>query len=303
MVFQATLLGISSSIPLKDRNHSCLAVKFDGEVILFDAGEGVQQQLMRSKVSNMEIDKIFISHFHADHFLGLPGLLATMSLHKREDPVVIYGPRGVEQRITKLLEIYEIQTVYPIKYQELSNGLVCDTKEYQVFARRVKHLLETYAFVFKEKDKVGKFLKAKAVALGIPEGPMYSQLQDGKTIEFKGKKIHPKDVMDLDSIKHGKSLGYVVDCFDKDYDTFLENVDVLFHEAMFMKKDIALARKNFHSVTDNVGKVAKNAKVKKLIIFNFSARYTDLNALLHEVQSTYPDAELGEELKTYKLKD
>ena len=303
MVFQATILGISSSIPLKDRNHTCLAIKYDGEVILFDAGEGVQQQLMRCKVSNMEINKIFITHFHADHFLGLPGLLATMSLHKREYPLIIFGPNGVQKRISKLLELYEIQPSYEIKYQELSNGIVYENKEYQILARRVKHLLETYAFVFKEKDKVGKFLKEKALALGIPEGPLYSELKEGKTIKFEGRKITPEEVMDYGSVKRGKSLGYIVDCYDHHYEDFLQNIYVLFHEAMFMKKDLLQAKKTKHSVTEDVGKIASNAKVKKLILFNFSARYNDLNPLLYEVQSYYPDAELGEELKTYKIKD
>jgi len=303
MVFSATILGISSSIPLKDRNHTSLAVKYEGEVILFDAGEGIQQQLMRAKLSYMDVDKIFITHFHADHFLGLPGLLATMSLHKREHPITIYGPNGVHKRIQKLLELFEIQTIYDIHYEELKTGIVCDTKEYQIIARRVKHLLETYAFVFKEKDKVGRFMKEKALALGIPEGPLYSELKEGKTIKFEGRKITPEEVMDFGSVKRGKSLGYVVDCFDFGYENFLENVDILFHESMFMKRDILQAKKTRHSITTNVAEIAKNARVKRLILLNFSARYNDLNEVLHEVQSIYPDAELGEELKTYKLKD
>ena len=303
MVFQATILGISSSIPLKDRNHTSLAIKFGGEVILFDAGEGIQQQLMKTKISYMEIEKIFITHFHADHFLGLPGLLATMSLHKREHPITIYGPVGIKQRVNKILELFEIQTLYEIKYEELKNGIVCDTKEYLIFARRVKHMLENYAFVFKEKDKVGRFQKEKAIALGIPEGPLYSELKEGKTIKCGGRKITPEEVMDFGSVKRGKSLAYVVDCFDFGYEDFIENVDILFHEAMFMKKDLLLAKKTKHSITTNVGEVAKNAHVRRLILFNFSARYTDLDSLVYEVQSIYPDAELGEELKTYKLKD
>ncbi|PIU22066.1 MAG: hypothetical protein COT14_03660 [Candidatus Diapherotrites archaeon CG08_land_8_20_14_0_20_30_16] len=301
MVFDATLLGISSSTPLKNRNHTSLAVKYDGEVILFDAGESVQQQLMKVKISYMAITKIFITHFHADHFLGLPGLLATMSLHKREEPLTIYGPNGVEKRVRTILEFFEIQTVYDLKFVELHNGIICDTKEYQIIARGVKHLLPNFAFVFKEKDSVGKFLKEKALALGIPEGPLYSQLKDGKAILWKGRKISPDEVMDYKTIKRGKSLAYVVDCFDANYEDFLENVDVLFHESAFMKKDLLQAKKTRHSVTINVAEIAKNAKVKKLVLINFSPRYDDLNTLLHEVQSIYPDAELGQELKTYNL--
>lgn len=303
MVLQATVLGISSSIPLKDRNHTSLAIKYDGEVILFDCGEGLQQRLMKAKISNMEVDKIFITHFHADHFLGLPGLLATMSLHKRSNPITIYGPNGIEKRVKTLLSIYEIQTVYDIKYHELHEGIVCDTKEYTISAKRVKHLLETYAFVFKEKDKVGKFIKEKAIALGIPEGPLYSELKEGKSVKYKGNVIKPEDVMDYSNVKKGKTIAYVVDCFDFGYIDFIKDVDILFHESMFMKKDLLLAKKTRHSITTNVAEIAKDAKVKRLVIFNFSARYTELDEVLHEVQTIYPDAELAEELKTYKLKD
>lgn len=300
-MFQATLMGISSSIPLKNRDQTSLAIKYGGEVILFDAGEGLQQRMMKAKISYMEVSKIFITHFHADHFLGLPGLLATMSLHKRETPVTIFGPKGVEQKINNMLNVFEISTVYKINYVELKNGVVFEDKDYMVEARLVRHSLETYALVFREKDRVGKFIKEKALALGIPEGPLYSELKNGNTIRYGGKEIKPEQVVDYSVVKKGKSIGYVVDCFDSRYVDFISNVDILFHEAMFMKKDLSNAKKTLHSVTTKVGEIAKNAKVKRLIIMNFSARYTDLNAVLYEVQKMYPDAELGEELKTYKL--
>lgn len=302
-MLQATLMGISSSIPLKDRNHTSLAIKYEGEVILFDVGEGLQQRLMKAKISYMEISKIFITHFHADHFLGLPGLLATMSLHKRDSPLTIFGPKGVENKIKTLLNVFEIEPVYRIDYFELKDGVVFETKEYSIEAKRVRHFLETYAFVFREKDRVGKFIKEKALVLGIPEGPLYSELKDGKTIKLKGKTIKPEQVIDYSKVKKGKSIGYVIDCFDSNYVGFVSNLDILFHEATFMMKDLSKAKKTLHSVTTYVGKIAKNAKVKRLILMNFSARYTDLNALLYEVQKIYPDAELGEELKTYKLKN
>jgi len=302
-MLNATLLGISSSIPLKNRNHTSLAIKFNGEVILFDAGEAIQQQLMKAKISYMEINRIFITHFHADHFLGLPGLLATMSLHQRDTPLYIYGPAGIKKKVNALLDIFEFQLFYDLHFVEIKTGIVCDTKEYLIEAKKVKHSLENYALIFKEKDRVGKFIKSKAIALGIPEGPLYAELQEGNTIKYKGKKISPEDVMDLSQVKKGFSIGYVVDCYDSNYVDFLKDLDVLFHETMFMRKDYSLAKKTMHSITDHVGEIAKLAKVKRLIIMNFSARYTNLDDLLYEVQTEYPNAELGEELKTYKLKE
>lgn len=303
MVFSVTLLGISSSTPLKDRNHTSLAVKYDGELILFDAGESVQQQLMRTKLSNMDITKIFITHFHADHFLGLPGLLATMSLHRRSQPLTIFGPKGVKERIKTILEAYEIATLYNLNFVELKNGVVFESDNYTISARKMTHLIETYGFIFREKDTVGKFVKEKALALGIPEGPLYAELKSGKAVEYKGKIFKPLQVMNYASVKKGKSIGYIVDCYDANYEDFLKNTDLLFHETCFAEKDRAQAKKTRHSVTKDVAKVAKDAGVDKLIIMNFSPRYSNLDYMLHEVQKIFPDAEVGQELKTYKLKD
>ncbi len=301
MVLSATLLGISSSTPLKDRNTTSLAVKYEGELILFDAGESVQQQLMKTKLSNMAIDKIFISHFHADHFLGLPGLLATMSLHKRNNPITIFGPKGVKERVKRILEEFEIALLYKLEFVELKNGIVFENDNYTISARRMNHLIETYGFVFKEKDSVGKFVKEKALALGIPEGHLYAELKSGKAVEYKGKIFKPTQVMDYASIKKGKSIGYVVDCSDKNYEDFVEGTDILFHETCFAEKDKEQAKKTRHSLTTDVANIAKDANVKKLVIMNFSPRYSNLSYMLHEVQKIFPDAEVGQELKTYIL--
>ncbi len=302
MVFNARLLGISSSIPLKDRNHTSLAIRFDGDVILFDCGEGIQQQFMKSKLSFMDINAIFITHFHADHFLGLPGLLATMSLHKRTIPIKIFGPVGIKERVESILKSFTIELFYDLEFFELFEGKVYETKNYEVYAKKMNHQILNYGFVFKEKDKVGTFSKVKALKLGIPEGPLFSELQNGKTIIFNKKEIKPLDVMDYSLNKKGLSLGYIVDCNDKGYENFIKDLDILFHETTFMKKDSLQAKKTLHSITTDVAKIAKDSNVKNLIIMNFSARYTNLEEVLYEVQNIYDKAEIGEELKIYEIK-
>ena len=151
MTFNATLLGISSSVPVNDRNHTSLAVKYDAELILFDCGESSQQQLMRSVYSYMDVSKIFISHFHADHFLGLPGLIATMSLNNRKNDLYIFGPKGVKKRVTNILDLFEIKPLFKIIYKELKEGLVYSNDKYEIHSKRFRHGIENYGFVMRKR--------------------------------------------------------------------------------------------------------------------------------------------------------
>jgi ribonuclease Z len=300
-MFKAILMGISSSTPTKDRNPTSLAVRYGSEIILFDAAEGVQQQFMRTKTSYMDVNKIFISHFHADHFLGLPGLLATMDLHEREAPVTIYGPRGIKDKVLDLLKIYELTLRYPLEFKVLESGIVYEDDDYKIIAEKVIHSFENYGFVFQEKDKVGKFIKQKALDLGLPEGPLFSKLQNGQIVEHNGNKIKPEDVMDYSHVKKGNSLAYFVDTSSKEQFDLLQNVDLVFHEAMFMESEIKQAKKKTHSVVSEVAKNLERVRAKKWILVNFSTRYTNLESLLIEAQQYFPNSELGIELKEYVL--
>lgn len=302
MVYKAILLGISSSTPTKDRNPPSLAIRYNSEVILFDCAEGIQKQLMATKTSYMDIEKIFISHYHADHFLGLPGLLATMSLHERINQITIYGPKKIKDKVTDLLEIFEINLKYELNFVELKEGIVFENEDYLIKAKRVRHSIETYGFVFTEKDVVGKFNKEKALALGLPEGPLFSQLKSGKAVEYKGKTFKPEQVMNYDVVKTGKSIGYFVDLYDLTHKDFLKDVDILFHEATFLGIDKIQAKKTLHSNVLDIAKMLEKTNVKKWVLMNFSTRYKDLQPLINEAQMHFPNAELGEELKEYVLK-
>lgn len=303
MTFNATLLGISSSVPVNDRNHTSLAVKYDSELILFDCGESAQQQLMKSVYSYMDISKIFISHFHADHFLGLPGLIATMSLNSRKNDLHIFGPKGIRKRLVNILKLFEINPLFKIIYKELKEGLVYSNDKYEIHAKHFRHGLENYGFVMKEKDIIGKFVKEKAFALGLPESNLYSELKAGRKVKYNNKIITPDMVMDYTFVKKGKSLGYIVDLNDKNYSDFIKNLDLLFHESMFLEKDRLQAKKHKHSVVTDVANIAKQANVKSLVLMNFSARYHDLAPMLKEARKIFKNSILGEELKVYKLKD
>ncbi len=302
MTYKAILLGISSSTPTKDRNPPSLAIRYNSEVILFDCAEGIQQQLMATKTSYMDIEKIFITHYHADHFLGLPGLLATMSLHERTNPLTIFGPKKIKEKVLTLLNIFEINLKYEINFIELKEGIVFENDDYKIIAKFVKHSVENYGFIFREKDKVGKFIKENALALGLPEGPMFSKLKDGKNVEYNGKTIKPEQVMDYSHVKEGKSIGYFVDLYDLRHKDVLNDVDLLFHEATFLNADKIQAKKTLHSIVSEIAKMLEKTNVKKWILMNFSTRYKDLQPLINEAQMYFPNAELGKELKEYVLR-
>lgn len=301
MSFSAILLGISSSTPTKDRNTVSLAVKYNGEVFLFDTAEGVQQQLMKTKTSYMDINNIFISHFHADHFLGLPGLIATMSLHERQNPIYIYGPKGIEERVNNILESFEIFPKFELRFKILRSGAIYEDKNIVVKAKRVNHGIENYGFRIEEKDTIGKFVREKAEKLGIPEGPLYSQLKSGKEVEYKGKIIKPEQVMDYGYIKKGRVLSYLMDLLDSDVLDLVKDSDLVFHEACFTIKDKEQSRKTKHSVAAEVAKTLDSAKVKRWILANFSARYKNLESTLNEARQYFPNSEIGEELKEYEI--
>jgi len=302
MVFKAILLGISSSTPTKDRNPTCLAIRLDDEVILIDPSEAVQQQLMRTKTSYMDIDKILISHFHADHFLGLAGLLATMSLHERKNEVTIFGPKGVKDKVLGLMKIFEILLKFELNFVEVKTGTVFECEKYIITAHEVKHSLKTFGYIFKEKDKIGRFIKEKAITLGIPEGPLYNQLKSGKIVSYKNKTFKPEQVMDYSYVKNGISIGYFVDLRDPSIKETIKNVNLLFHEAMFLDEDRELAKKTMHSCIGETARMLAKTNVEKWILINFSTRYRELDLLENEANRFFQRTEIGKELKEYVLR-
>ncbi len=301
MTLSCILLGISSSTPTKDRNTVSMAIKYNGEVILFDVSEGAQQQLMKTKTSYMDINNIFISHFHADHFLGLPGLIATMSLHERSNPLTIYGPQGIDKRVNSVLNAFEIYPKFELRFVTIKEGIIYQNDSYHIYAKKVNHSIETYGFIFKEKDVIGKFVKEKALALGIPEGPMYNKLRSGVSVIHNGKTFNSEDVMDYSHKKIGKKISYFVDLLDNSQLDSIRESDIVFHEATFLEEDKEQSRKTKHSTATDVARMIEKSKSKKWILMNFSARYKELEPLLNEAQKYFPDSELGVELKEYKL--
>src|SRR2546426_10536446 len=191
---QVVFLGTSGSWPTPKRNVSAVAIKRGPEVILFDCGEGTQRQFMLSKLSFMQASRIFVSHFHGDHFLGLPGMVQGMSMNGREAPLDVYGPRGIERLVGELLSLGYFTPGFAVRAKELPPGGEIDGGEYVVRSFEAVHTVPCVSFVLEEKTRPGRFSVDRAEALGIPSGPLYRQLQAGEPVAIGGRANRPQDV-------------------------------------------------------------------------------------------------------------
>jgi ribonuclease Z len=275
-------LGTSGSWPTVKRNVTSIAIKRAGEVILFDCGEGTQRQFQKSKLSYMQISKIFITHFHGDHFLGLPGLIQTMQLNDRDIPLHIYGPKDIKKLVNQLLSLGYFKPNYPIIPHEIKGGDIIDFEEYVISVLNVKHGIPTVAYALVEKMRPGKFNKPKALKLGIPEGPLFSKLQHGGNITLKdGKKITSDMV--LGPPRKGRKIVISGDTVPIDeMIKFAKDADVLIHEATFDSTFKEVSSDYGHTTASEAAEIAKKANVEKLFLVHISPRYLDSKILEDE---------------------
>jgi len=295
-------LGTGGSWPTIKRNVTSIALKRGSEIILFDCGEGTQRQFQKSRLSFMQISKIFITHFHGDHFLGLPGLIQTMQLNDREIPLQIYGPRGMIKLTEQLLSLGYFKPNYEIVSHELKDNDVIDFGEYYIKTLKVKHGVLTFAYCLEEKMRPGKFNKPKALELGIPEGPLFSKLQHGQTIILKnGKKITPSMV--LGPPRKGRKIVISGDTepFDKMIN-FAKDADVLIHDATFDSELKDLSGEYGHTTAIQAAEIAKKANVEKLFLVHISPRYLDKKTLENEARKVFKNSFVPNDLQLIEIK-
>jgi len=295
-------LGTSGSWPTTKRNVTSIAIKRGKEIILFDCGEGTQRQLQRSSISYMQITKIFITHFHGDHFLGLPGLIQTMQLNDREAPLNIYGPKGMNKLLGQLLSLGFFKPNYKIYSHEVRQGDELDFNGYTIKIIKVKHGVPTIAYSLEEKLRPGKFNKPKALELGIPEGPFFSKLQQGISITLDdGRKIDPEMV--LGPSRKGRKIVYSGDTVptEKMID-FAKDADVLIHEATFHSDFNDLSTSYGHTTASEAAEIAKKANVKKLFLTHISPRYLDSNKLKEEAIKIFKNTDIPNDYEEFEVK-
>ncbi|MCK4262253.1 ribonuclease Z, partial [bacterium] len=226
-------LGTSGAIPTLRRNLPSVAVQRKGQIFLFDCGEGTQMQFMRSKLSISKMEKVFISHLHGDHLVGLPGLLMSLGHFSRQRPLFIYGPVGIKGYVLANRKYLKFYCEYEIAVEEVREGIICEEAEYWMEATRLDHNHLTFGYALIERERPGKFRVDKAKALGLEEGPLFGKLQRGESIKLKnGRTIQPEDV--LGNPRRGRKVVYAVDTRPCQKAVELaKGADLLIHDGMF----------------------------------------------------------------------
>lgn len=296
MSLRVVFLGTAGSIPTPQRSLPAIAVQRKGEVILFDCGEGTQRQMVRAGTSFHRKTKVFITHMHGDHVLGLPGLFQTMSLLDREKKLEVYGPPGIKMFVETTQQTVQFTRTFPIKVSEIENAhIICDEKEYEVHAIQVNHVIPSLAYALTEKTRPGKFHPEKALALGVPEGSLWSKLQHGSAVELlNGRVVNPEEV--LGPPRSGRKIVYTGDTRSvKKLAEFAENADLLIHEATFDDELEEKAREDGHSTPSQAAETAKKAETKRLVLTHISARYRDSSLLLEQAKKVFPRVDVAED--------
>jgi len=302
-------LGTSSGKPTLRRNVSALAVVGEGEWWLFDCGEGAQMQIARAGLSPQKLAGIFISHLHGDHFNGLPGLLSSMALDNREKPLVLVAPVGVGEYLDLLADLKICYVNYPLNLLEFSGksfaeqpqALVYESPRLTIVTRPLDHRVFALGFRLEEKVKPGRFNLERARALGIPAGPLYSQLQSGKSVTLAdGRVIQPSEV--LGEPRPGKVVSYCLDTRPCPNAVKLaENADWLIHEATFTEDQVEESHHFGHSTAVQAAEIAAEARAKRLLITHFSSRYTDVRVLVDEARAVFPETFAAEDLAEFEV--
>ncbi|MDJ0574887.1 MAG: ribonuclease Z [Xenococcaceae cyanobacterium MO_234.B1] len=305
---EITFLGTSSGVPTRSRNVSSVALRLPqrAEVWLFDCGEGTQHQFLRSEIKSSQVRRIFITHMHGDHTFGLMGLIASAGLAGNAQKIDIYGPSGLEEYLHACAKYAYINLGSRLQVHQVSPGLVYEDENFKVSCQLLKHRVPAYGYRVEEKDRPGKFDVEKAKALGIPPGPIYGKLKEGKTITLEdGRIINGAEL--CGAPETGRKFVYCTDTVFCDAAVELaQDADVLVHEATYAHQDAEMAFDRLHSTSTMAAQVALLAGVKQLIMTHFSPRYTPFGAitldnLKQEARAIFPQTKLAYDFYTYEV--
>ncbi len=284
-----TFLGTSGSTPTKERNLPSVSIEYDGNVYLFDCGEGTQRQMMQYSINPYKIKAIFITHMHGDHVIGVAGLIRTLALNKRTEPLEIYVPEKEEYKLRPLIDFDKALIGYKIIVKSVRSGIILKGRGFTVSAFRLVHSIPTYGYIFKEEDRL-RFIKEKCKKLGL-KGTMFSKIQKDKRIKIGNKTIPLKDVT---TRQIGRKISYAADTRPtKNTVNASRYADILIHEATYSDEFSNLAKERLHSAASECAQIARSAKAKKLVIFHMSARYRNAEPVLRDARKGFKNTVLA----------
>ena len=283
MTLRLVVLGSGAAVPSPERNLTSVAMRYEGDVYLFDCGEGTQRQMMKCGISYSKVKAMFLSHLHGDHIFGIPGLVYTLRLSERVDPLFIFGPPGTKKRMAELVG----KDVDFLKVEDVSAGWAYDIGGAEVSAFATSHTAESFGYVFQE-EKGLRFDKEKCQSLGMT-GRVFKTIQEKEEVTIKGRVIK---IADVTYMKEGKRIVFSGDtAYSKNLVAAAKDADVLFHEATFMDDMQAKAKEDKHSTVKDAAKAAKEAGVKKLILYHIGNRYKDMAAFESEGREVFSNLE------------
>jgi ribonuclease Z len=283
MDLSVIFLGTGGSVPSARRSTASVLIARGGDRLMFDCGEGTQRQLQRS-IGLAQVDEIFLTHFHADHTLGLPGLLKTYDLNGREEPLTIYGPQGLRDLFATLHRIVG-RVGFDLRLVELEPGDAVAHEGYEVRAFPVEHRVRACGYALVEEGRPGRFDPEEATRLGVPEGPAFAALQRGAEVEGASGTVRPDDVMG--ESRAGRTVaisGDTAPC--KATVEAAAGAELLIHEASFAEEEAQRAAETAHSTVGQAAAVAREAEVKMLALVHISSRY-HVGALLEEARQVF----------------
>ena len=295
MNMEAFVLGCGGMMPLPYRHLTSVLLRRDGDLFLFDCGEGTQVSLKRLNLKWKKIDAIFISHTHADHVTGLPGIMMLNSQVERTEPLYIYGPPKVAEYVESSRKVLDMYINYPVIVKEITAPCVVHEGDgFYVRAFPLQHTKTCVGYTLEELDRPGEFNPDKALELGVPRGPLWGRLQRGEAVQGEnGSVVNPDDVMGKS--RSGRKFSFVTDTmYLPSIADEVRGSDLLICEGMFDDSCADQAKEKKHMTSRQAATIARDANVRRMAMIHYSPRYTDreLPTLLEQAREVWPQAEL-----------
>jgi len=300
-MFGVTILGNNSALPAYDRHPTAQVVTLNDQLFLIDCGEGTQMQMARYKIRRSKINHIFISHLHGDHYFGLIGLLTSMGLLGRDNPLHLYAPAPLEAIIQLQLEAASTTLPFTLHFHPVTApGLILDSPKFSVEAFATQHRIPCFGYIIREKRNPRRIHKEKVVEYNIPAA-FYDQLKQGADYVSKDGSVVPNEAVTLPNLAP-RSYAFCADTiYDETIAEKVRGVNLLYHETTYLADQAERAASRFHTTTAQAAAIASKAGAAKLLIGHFSSKYETLDAFLAETKQFFPQTQLATEGTTFLI--